>query len=71
MKLAKIWALVALVAAAVAAPLAVADDSAGLRKPPPASNDPKITFAKYQLANGLDVILAPDSTVPLVAVNVW
>jgi len=68
MKLAKIWALVVVVAAA---PMAVADDSAALRKPPPASNDPKITFAKYQLPNGLDVILAPDSTVPLVAVNVW
>jgi predicted Zn-dependent peptidase len=71
MKLAKIWALVALVAAAVAPPLALADEVAAPRKPPPDSGDPRITFARYKLANGLEVILAPDSTVPLVAVNVW
>jgi predicted Zn-dependent peptidase len=33
--------------------------------------DPKIEFQKYKLANGLEVILAPDQSVPLVAVNVW
>ena len=69
MKLAKTWALVALIAA-VAARWAVADDGAA-QKPPPANADPKITFGKYKLPNGLEVILAPDSTVPLVAVNVW
>jgi zinc protease len=68
MKLAKTWALVALVAAA---PVAVADDAAAIMKRPPPAKDPKITFEKYKLANGLDVILAPDTTVPLVAVNVW
>jgi zinc protease len=68
MKLAKIWALVALVAAA---PLAVADDGAALMKQPPNNTDPRVTFARYKLANGLEVILVPDSTVPLVAVNVW
>ncbi|HUC07756.1 MAG TPA: pitrilysin family protein [Solirubrobacterales bacterium] len=66
MKLVKIWALVALVAAA---PLAVADEPAAKRLP--ANSDPRITFEKYKLPNGLEVILAPDSTVPLVAVNVW
>jgi zinc protease len=35
------------------------------------ADDPKIEFQKYTLPNGLEVILAPDSTVPIVAVNVW
>jgi zinc protease len=35
------------------------------------ADDPKITFEKYTLPNGLEVILAPDPSVPLVAVNVW
>jgi zinc protease len=34
-------------------------------------DDPKIQFERYKLSNGLEVILAPDNTVPLVAVNVW
>jgi zinc protease len=69
MKLAKTWALIALV---VAAPLAVADDGAALMKrPPPNNTDPRVTFARYKLANGLEVLLVPDSTVPMVAVNVW
>ena len=33
--------------------------------------DPKITFKKYTLPNGLEVILHQDKTVPLVAVNLW
>jgi predicted Zn-dependent peptidase len=49
--------LVALALAAAAAP-AYADD-------------PKLEFEKYKLPNGLEVILAPDTRVPLVAVNVW
>jgi zinc protease len=68
MKLSKMWGLVALVAAV---PLALADDSAARKRPPPASADPKIAFEKYKLPNGLEVILAPDSTVPLVAVHLW
>src|SRR2546430_1864499 len=32
---------------------------------------PKIEFHKYQLANGLEVILAEDHRLPLVAVNLW
>jgi zinc protease len=32
---------------------------------------PKIAFEKYRLANGLEVILAEDHRLPMVAVNVW
>ncbi|MEO8551243.1 MAG: pitrilysin family protein [Kofleriaceae bacterium] len=35
------------------------------------ADDPKLAFEKYTLPNGLEVILAPDPTIPLVAVNVW
>jgi zinc protease len=71
MKLAKTWALLALVAAAPLS-VALADDGAAFRKqPPPNNTDPRVTFARYKLDNGLEVILVPDSTVPLVAVNVW
>ncbi|HEY5924916.1 MAG TPA: pitrilysin family protein [Kofleriaceae bacterium] len=38
---------------------------------PAFADDPKIEFEKYKLPNGLEVILAPDTRVPLVAVNVW
>src|SRR5688500_10094982 len=38
---------------------------------PALADDPKIPHERYTLPNGLEVILAPDSTVPLVAVNVW
>jgi zinc protease len=61
MKLAATWTAVAVV---VAAQAASADDRARYA-------DPKIPFERYQLANGLEVILAPDKTVPLVAVDVW
>jgi zinc protease len=36
-----------------------------------ASADPQITFEKYQLPNGLTVILAQDNRLPQVAVDVW
>jgi zinc protease len=39
--------------------------------PPAASPDPKIEFTKYTLPNGLEVLLVPDKSVPLVAVTVW
>src|SRR3954451_23934185 len=35
------------------------------------ADDPKIEHYKYTLPNGLEVILAPDQSVPIVAVNVW
>jgi predicted Zn-dependent peptidase len=66
-KLARIWAVVATVAAA---PMALADVVV-LKKAPEENTDPRVAFATYRLPNGLEVILAPDSSVPLVAVNVW
>src|SRR6476660_1664731 len=35
------------------------------------SDIPKLTFEKYTLPNGLDVILSEDHRLPLVAVNLW
>jgi predicted Zn-dependent peptidase len=35
------------------------------------ADDPKLDVEKYTLPNGLEVILAPDQSVPLVAVNLW
>ncbi len=32
---------------------------------------PSITFEKYKLKNGLEVILSEDHTLPLVSVNIW
>jgi zinc protease len=57
MKLAKLLALLALVVP--------------LSAPAQPTADPKIPFEKYTLPNGLEVILVPDKTVPIVAVNVW
>ena len=48
----------------------LADDVASL-KAPETTPDPKITFEKYTLPNGLEVLLVPDKTVPLVAVTLW
>ena len=44
---------------------ATADHHAG------ASGVPEVPFIKYQLDNGMEVILHQDKAVPLVAVNVW
>lgn len=35
------------------------------------AEDPVVKFEKYQLDNGLEVVLHQDKSVPLVAVNVW
>jgi zinc protease len=43
----------------------------GAHTPARADGDPKIAFEKYNLPNGLEVILAPVHDLPLVAVNVW
>ncbi len=45
----------------------------GCKKPPApvASDIPKLEFEKYTLRNGLEVILAEDHRLPLVAVNLW
>lgn len=37
----------------------------------PKQKVPQIKFTKYKLKNGLEVILHPDKSLPLVAVNVW
>jgi predicted Zn-dependent peptidase len=37
----------------------------------PVDKDPRIPFEKYTLDNGLEVILMPDQSVPLVYVSVW
>src|SRR5437773_115966 len=55
--------VVALVAAAVVAP--VAQERAG------SAEVPRLAFEKYTLPNGLDVILSEDKRLPLVAVNLW
>ena len=69
-----------LAAAAVVATLAAAaaPDAAAQQRdassPPPraaAGTIPRITFEKYTLPNGLEVILHEDHSVPLVAVNTW
>ncbi len=36
-----------------------------------AEGDPKLELERYQLDNGLEVILHPDRTVPLAYVSVW
>ena len=36
-----------------------------------AQEDPEIPFEKYELDNGLDVILAQDTSTPIVYVSVW
>ncbi len=36
-----------------------------------AAAPPSIPYEKYRLANGLDVILSQDRTLPLVAVDIW
>ena len=38
---------------------------------PAAADIPRLTFEKYTLPNGLDVILSEDKRLPLVAVNLW
>ncbi|HEY4176018.1 MAG TPA: pitrilysin family protein [Kofleriaceae bacterium] len=51
--------------------VALAGPAPMFRPKEPVAADPKIEFTKYTLPNGLEVILAPDPTVPLVAVNIW
>jgi len=63
-------AAAALAVAGVATAVAGPDQAAALR-PPDTAKDPRIPFERYTLDNGLEVILIPDNTVPLVAVDVW
>ena len=36
-----------------------------------AGDTPSIPFEKYSLDNGLEVILSPDHSTPIVYVNIW
>ena len=54
-----------------AVPLAFAQPASKAPTQPPASSDPKLTFERYTLPNGLEVILVPDTSVPLVSVSLW
>src|SRR5687768_16061609 len=55
---------------AVTTPLA--QNQASTAKPAAATSDiPRITFEKYTLPNGLDVILRQDRRLPVVAVDLW
>ncbi|MGN6108004.1 MAG: M16 family metallopeptidase [Kofleriaceae bacterium] len=74
----KLWSRAALgVALLATAPATAAPGAplpapvAALRPPEPKPADPKIAFEKYTLPNGLEVILSPDKSVPIVAVNLW
>ena len=40
-------------------------------RPPARTDVPRLSFEKFTLPNGLDVILSEDHRLPLVAVNVW
>jgi zinc protease len=64
--------LAATAAALVADPFGWAQTAEKVEAPPsPHADDPHIEHQKYTLDNGLEVILIPDKTMPLVAVNVW
>ncbi|MHB8875851.1 MAG: M16 family metallopeptidase [Myxococcaceae bacterium] len=55
----------------VAALLAAFAAGAALAEPPAAGPALSIPFERYQLDNGLEVILHQDARLPLVAVNLW
>lgn len=67
-KLGSMCAALMLVFGALAPATAVQQQS-----PRPATQDaiPQLNFEKYKLKNGLEVILAEDHRLPLVAVNLW
>jgi zinc protease len=44
---------------------------ASVHAAPATAGTPSIPFEKYHLANGLEVILSQDRTLPLVAVDIW
>src|SRR5688572_15107089 len=53
------------------APPAPAAAAPQVRAATPTSDIPRITFEKYTLPNGLDVILRQDRRLPVVAVDLW
>jgi zinc protease len=56
---------------AIAAPAPGAAPAPAALRPPDRPADPVIPFERYTLDNGLEVILVPDTSQPLVAVNLW
>ena len=79
MSLSRPWRRVVIAAVLCALPAAVpaapggpgAGATAKLKRAEPKGGDPKVAFERYTLPNGLEVILAPDRRVPIVAVNLW
>ena len=69
MKTPRLLALPMLLCALLAAPGAPSLAQPGSTSA--ASTLPRIAFEKYELPNGLDVILVEDKKLPVVAVNVW
>lgn len=71
--------LLATTPAAADEPLRLANDAAAQARAGASASVPNqyssksdlVAFERYQLANGLEVILHPDPSAPLVAVNVW
>ena len=61
------WSLIALAGIAV---VVLAQEQRGVPQGLP-TDMPQISFEKYELPNGLEVILAEDHRLPRVAVNVW
>ena len=57
--------------AASAAPAAAQGPAAGAAAGTSPGGIPRLTYEKYTLPNGLEVILHEDRSVPLVAVNTW
>ena len=53
------------------APLAAQSPTPSAPAPAPAPAPLEVPYRQFQLANGLNVILHQDKTVPVVAVNVW
>ena len=65
----RVAALALLAASAAAAPVAAQGPAAGAAAG--GGGIPRLTYEKYTLPNGLEVILHEDRSVPLVAVNTW
>src|SRR5690349_17690952 len=59
------------IALALTALVAAACGGGGTVAHAPALDVPRLTFEKYSLPNGLDVILSADRRLPLVSVNLW
>jgi len=62
------WLFVLIVSVLAVVPAPMAQQGA---RGPGAADIPHLTFEKYTLPNGLDVILSEDKRLPLVAVNLW